>query len=55
MRIQGLIVMVEVFEIASNVEVVEFCRFEGDIIEYEKFWVEGIHPKMMDVVWTWHS
>ncbi|KAJ6852932.1 putative CBL-interacting protein kinase 16 [Iris pallida] len=45
----------EVFEVAPQVAVVEFCRNSGDTFEYVKFCEEDVRPGLKDVVWAWQG
>ncbi|XVF89393.1 hypothetical protein PTKIN_Ptkin19aG0126800 [Pterospermum kingtungense] len=63
MRLQGpsegrkgrLSVTAEVFEVAPEVAVVEFCKSAGDTFEYAKFCKEDVRPALKDIVWTWQG
>ncbi|XP_038993361.1 CBL-interacting serine/threonine-protein kinase 25-like isoform X1 [Hibiscus syriacus] len=50
-----LAVTAEVFELASEVTVVELSKFAGDTLEYNKFYVEELRPALKDIVWTWQG
>ncbi|MED6216967.1 CBL-interacting serine/threonine-protein kinase 16 [Stylosanthes scabra] len=50
-----LMVAAEVFEVAGDVAVVEFSKFSGDTLEYEKLWEEQVRPALKDIVWTWQG
>ncbi|XP_047316925.1 CBL-interacting serine/threonine-protein kinase 5-like [Impatiens glandulifera] len=50
-----LSVMVEVFEVAPEVAVVEFSKSSGDTLEYRKFCEEDLRPALKDIVWTWQG
>lgn len=45
----------EVFEVAPQVAVVEFCKNSGDTFEYVKFCEEDVRPGLKDVVWAWQG
>lgn len=45
----------EVFEVAPEVAVVEFCKNSGDTLEYVKFYEEDVRPGLKDIVWTWQG
>lgn len=49
-----LSVVVEVFEVAPEVAVVEFSKAEGDTLEYKKF-EQDIRPGLQDIVWSWQG
>ncbi|XVE97344.1 hypothetical protein REPUB_Repub03eG0011500 [Reevesia pubescens] len=63
MRLQGssegrkgpLSVTAEVFEVATEVAVVEFSKSAGDTLEYAKFCEEDVRPALKDIVWTWQG
>lgn len=50
-----LAVTAEVFEVADEVAVVEFCKSSGDTFEYVKFCEEDVRPGLKDIVWTWQG
>ncbi|XP_021890649.1 CBL-interacting serine/threonine-protein kinase 25-like [Carica papaya] len=50
-----LAVTAEVFEVAPEVAVVEFCKSSGDTLEYAKFCEEDVRPGLKDIVWTWQG
>ncbi|XP_052177328.1 CBL-interacting serine/threonine-protein kinase 25-like [Diospyros lotus] len=50
-----LSVTAEVFEVAPELAVVEFCKSSGDTLEYAKFCEEDIRPALKDIVWTWQG
>ncbi|XWS17866.1 hypothetical protein CRYUN_Cryun33cG0105300 [Craigia yunnanensis] len=50
-----LSVTAEVFEVAPEVAVVEFCKSAGDTLEYAKFCEEDVRPALKDIVWTWQG
>eukprot|EP00262_Sarcandra_glabra_P006905 TRINITY_DN1946_c0_g5_i1.p1 TRINITY_DN1946_c0_g5~~TRINITY_DN1946_c0_g5_i1.p1 ORF type:complete len:459 (-),score=26.34 TRINITY_DN1946_c0_g5_i1:133-1509(-) len=45
----------EIFEVAPEVAVVEFCKSSGDTLEYAKFCEEDVRPALKDIVWTWQG
>ena len=47
--------MVEVFEVAPEVAVVEFSKFSGDTLEYVKMCEEEVRPALKDIVWSWQG
>lgn len=50
-----LSVTAEIFEVAPEVAVVEFCKSAGDTLEYVKFCEEDVRPALKDIVWTWQG
>ncbi|XP_057525124.1 CBL-interacting serine/threonine-protein kinase 25-like [Amaranthus tricolor] len=50
-----LVVVVEVFRVSSEVNIIEFTKRVGDSIEYLKFMEEEVRPAMKDVVWKWQG
>lgn len=50
-----LTVVAEVFEVASELAVVEFSKSSGDTLEYAKFCEEDMRPALNDIVWTWQG
>ncbi|KAH0982884.1 hypothetical protein GBA52_010061 [Prunus armeniaca] len=50
-----LAVSVELFQVATEVEVVKFSKLAGDSLEYTKFCEEGVRPALKDIVWTWQG
>ncbi|KAK1430721.1 hypothetical protein QVD17_13670 [Tagetes erecta] len=50
-----LTVTAEVFEMATEMTVVEFTKDAGDTLEYEKFCEEDVRPALKDIVWTWQG
>lgn len=50
-----LVVGVSVFEVAPEVNVVEFFRWAGDSIEYMKLMEEEVRPAMEGVAWKWQG
>lgn len=50
-----LSVTAEVFEVASEVAVVEFSKSAGDTLEYNKFCEEDVRPALKDIVWSWQG
>ncbi|KAL6985175.1 CBL-interacting serine/threonine-protein kinase 16 [Sarracenia purpurea var. burkii] len=63
LRLQGpsegrkgrLSVTAEVFEVAPEVALVEFCKSAGDTLEYDKFCEDDVRPSLKDIVWTWQG
>ncbi|XVE97343.1 hypothetical protein REPUB_Repub03eG0011400 [Reevesia pubescens] len=63
MRLQGsserrkgpFSVTTEVFEVATEVAVVEFSKSAGDTLEYAKFCEEDVRPALKDIFWTWQG
>ncbi|KAM0029883.1 putative protein kinase CAMK-CAMKL-CHK1 family [Helianthus debilis subsp. tardiflorus] len=51
----ALVVTAEVFEMATEMTVVEFMKDSGDTLEYEKFCEEDVRPALKDIVWTWQG
>ncbi|KAI3756233.1 hypothetical protein L1987_56052 [Smallanthus sonchifolius] len=51
----ALAVTAEVFEMATEMTVVEFSKDSGDTLEYEKFCEEDVRPALKDIVWTWQG
>ena len=49
-----LLVNAEVFEVATEVAVVEFSKAAGDTLEYKKF-EDDIRPGLQDIVWSWQG
>ncbi|KAJ0265930.1 CBL-interacting serine/threonine-protein kinase 5 [Hirschfeldia incana] len=45
----------EVFEVAPEMSVVEFCKSAGDTLEYNRFYEEEVRPALNDIVWSWHG
>lgn len=45
----------EVFEVAPEISVVEFCKSAGDTLEYDRFYEEEVRPALNDIVWSWHG
>ncbi|KFK25373.1 hypothetical protein AALP_AA8G104900 [Arabis alpina] len=45
----------EVFEVAPEIAVVEFCKSAGDTLEYDKLYEEQVRPALNDIVWSWHG
>ncbi|VVB14004.1 unnamed protein product [Arabis nemorensis] len=45
----------EVFEVAPEIAVVEFCKSAGDTLEYNKLYEEEVRPALNDIVWSWHG
>ncbi|KAE8656929.1 CBL-interacting serine/threonine-protein kinase 16 [Hibiscus syriacus] len=50
-----LAVTAKVFELASEVAVVELSKSTGDTLEYNKFYEEELRPALKDIVWTWQG
>ncbi|CAN8284218.1 unnamed protein product [Cochlearia groenlandica] len=50
-----LSVTAEVFEVASEVSVVEFCKTSGDTLEYYLFCEDDVRPALKDIVWSWQG
>ncbi|KAM7254087.1 hypothetical protein ACFE04_031769 [Oxalis oulophora] len=50
-----LAVTAEVFEVASELVVVEFLQSAGDILEYNDFCSEKMRTALKDVVWIWQG
>ncbi|KAL5176590.1 CBL-interacting serine/threonine-protein kinase 5 [Glycine soja] len=50
-----LAMMVEVFEVAPEVAVVEFSKSAGDTLEYVRFCDEQVRPSLKDIVWSWQG
>ncbi|CAK7336298.1 unnamed protein product [Dovyalis caffra] len=50
-----LAVTAEVFEVASELVVVEFSKCSGDTLEYTKFCEEDVRPALKDIVWSWQG
>ncbi|ESQ46558.1 hypothetical protein EUTSA_v10000155mg [Eutrema salsugineum] len=50
-----LSVTVEVFEVAPEVSVVEFCKSSGDTLEYYLFCEDDVRPALKDIVWSWQG
>ncbi|KAI3703523.1 hypothetical protein L1987_73663 [Smallanthus sonchifolius] len=50
-----LAVTAEVFEMVTEMTVVEFSKDSGDTLEYEKFCEEDVRPALKDIVWTWQG
>ncbi|KFK27772.1 hypothetical protein AALP_AA8G426900 [Arabis alpina] len=48
-------VTAEVFEVAPEVAVVEFCKSAGDTLEYNRLYEEEVRPALKDLVWSWHG
>ncbi|ESQ32045.1 hypothetical protein EUTSA_v10004116mg [Eutrema salsugineum] len=48
-------VTAEVFEVAPEVSVVEFCKSAGDTLEYNRLYEEQVRPALNDIVWSWHG
>lgn len=47
--------MVEVFEVAPEIAVVEFFKCGGDTMEYVKLCDEQVRPSLKDIVWSWQG
>uniref|UniRef100_A0A1J3HK67 non-specific serine/threonine protein kinase n=2 Tax=Noccaea caerulescens TaxID=107243 RepID=A0A1J3HK67_NOCCA len=45
----------EVFEVAPEISVVEFCKAAGDTLEYNRLYEEEVRPALNDIVWSWHG
>ncbi|CAN8299154.1 unnamed protein product [Cochlearia groenlandica] len=45
----------EVYEVAPEISVVEFCKSAGDTLEYNRFYEEEVRPALNDIVWSWHG
>ncbi|KAL1194984.1 CBL-interacting serine/threonine-protein kinase 5 [Cardamine amara subsp. amara] len=45
----------EVFEVAPEISVVEFCKSAGDTLEYNRLYEEEVKPALNDIVWSWHG
>ncbi|KAJ6694906.1 CBL-INTERACTING PROTEIN KINASE 16 [Salix koriyanagi] len=50
-----LAVTAEVFEVASELVVVELSKCSGDTFEYTKFCEEEVRPALKDIVWSWQG
>ncbi|PIA44067.1 hypothetical protein AQUCO_01800249v1 [Aquilegia coerulea] len=50
-----LSVVAEIFEVASEVTIVEFSKCSGDSLEYAKFCEEGARPALKDIIWSWQG
>lgn len=50
-----LSVTAEVFEVAPEVSVVEFCKSSGDTLEYHLFCEDDVRPALKDIVWSWQG
>ncbi|XP_010526242.1 PREDICTED: CBL-interacting serine/threonine-protein kinase 16 [Tarenaya hassleriana] len=50
-----LSVTAEVFEVAREVSIVEFCKCSGDSLEYQRFCEDDVRPALKDIVWTWQG
>ncbi|KAJ0260296.1 CBL-interacting serine/threonine-protein kinase 16 [Hirschfeldia incana] len=50
-----LSVTAEVFEVAPEVSVVEFCKTSGDTLEYQLFCEDDVRPALKDIVWSWQG
>uniref|UniRef100_A0A1J3F8W6 non-specific serine/threonine protein kinase n=1 Tax=Noccaea caerulescens TaxID=107243 RepID=A0A1J3F8W6_NOCCA len=50
-----LSVTAEVFEVAPEVSVVEFCKSSGDTLEYYIFCEDDVRPALKDIVWSWQG
>ena len=50
-----LSVTAEVFEVAPEVSVVEFCKTSGDTLEYYLFCEDDVRPALKDIVWSWQG
>ncbi|XP_062089985.1 CBL-interacting serine/threonine-protein kinase 25-like [Humulus lupulus] len=50
-----LAVVVEVYEVAPELAVVEFSKSSGDTLEYAKFCDEDVRPALKDIVWSWQG
>ncbi|XP_010417266.1 PREDICTED: CBL-interacting serine/threonine-protein kinase 16 [Camelina sativa] len=50
-----LSVTAEVFEVAPEVSVVEFCKSSGDTLEYYLFCEDDVRPALKDIVWSWQG
>lgn len=50
-----LVVVFEVFEVSSEVKVVELSKRGGDSVEYISFMEEQVRPAMDNVVWKWQG
>ena len=50
-----LVVGVSVFEVAPEVNVVEFSRWAGDSVEYMKLMEEEVRPAVEGVAWKWQG
>lgn len=48
-------VTMEVFEVAPELAVVEFCKSSGDTLEYAKFCEKEVRPALKDIVWSWQG
>ncbi|CAA7023245.1 unnamed protein product [Microthlaspi erraticum] len=48
-------VTAEVFEVAPEVALVEFCKSAGDTLEYNRLYEEQVRPALTDIVWSWHG
>nr|GEV85446.1 CBL-interacting serine/threonine-protein kinase 5-like [Tanacetum cinerariifolium] len=49
------VLLAEVFEMTTEMTVVEFTKDSGDTLEYEKFCEEDVRPALKDIVWTWQG
>lgn len=50
-----LSVTAEVYEVVTEVAVVQFSKSAGDTLEYVKFFEEDVRPALKDIVWTWQG
>ncbi|KAJ0960873.1 hypothetical protein J5N97_001223 [Dioscorea zingiberensis] len=48
-----LVVVVEVFEAAPEVAVVEFCKISGDTLKFAKLCEDDVRLRLKDIMWTW--
>uniref|UniRef100_A0A7N0V3X7 non-specific serine/threonine protein kinase n=1 Tax=Kalanchoe fedtschenkoi TaxID=63787 RepID=A0A7N0V3X7_KALFE len=50
-----LVVTAEVFEVAPEVTVVEFSKWAGDALEFNKFLEEDMRLALKNMVWAWQG
>ncbi|THU70120.1 hypothetical protein C4D60_Mb08t21700 [Musa balbisiana] len=45
----------EIFEVTPSFHLVEIKKTNGDTLEYQKLWNQGIRPALKDIVWAWQG
>ncbi|KAJ0982198.1 hypothetical protein J5N97_010453 [Dioscorea zingiberensis] len=48
-----LVVVVEVFEAAPEVAMVEFCKISCDTLKFAKLCEDDVRLGLKDIMWTW--
>ncbi|KAJ6823206.1 CBL-interacting protein kinase 2-like [Iris pallida] len=53
---KGVLAMdAEIFEVTPSFHLVEIKKTNGDTLEYQKMWKQGVRPALKDIVWAWQG